>query len=91
MFAALIGFMAAAVVGATDVPPPSSAPAAANPAASDNSMDKVECRRLEETGTRLGAKRVCMTRQEWLDAAREARTMTEDVQTRGSSAKTPGS
>ena len=54
-------------------------------------MDKVECRRLEETGTLLGAKRVCMTRQEWLDAARDARRMTEDVQTRGSAAKTPGS
>ena len=88
MFAALIGIMAAAVVGASDAPPPSSAPPAAKPA---NPMDKVECRRLEETGTLLGAKRVCMTRQEWLDAARDARRMTEDVQTRGSAAKTPGS
>ncbi len=54
-------------------------------------MDKVECRREEETGSRLGAKKICMTRQEWANAARDARTMTEDVQTRGSAAKTPGS
>ena len=90
MLAGLIGIMAAAAVTA-GAPPAATPPSSSAPAASDNPMDKVECRRLEETGTRLGAKRVCMTRQEWLDAAREARTMTEDVQTRGSSAKTPGS
>ena len=54
-------------------------------------MDKIECRREEETGSRLGAKRICMTRQEWANVARDARSMTEDVQARGSSAKTPGS
>ncbi len=88
MFAGLIGILAAAAVGATDAPPSSAPAAVAKPA--QNPLDKVECRRMEETGTLLGAKRVCMTRQEWLDAAREARRMTEDVQARGSAAKTPG-
>ena len=83
---------AAAVAGGSPAAPSASSepptPASAKPA---NPMDKVECRREEETGSRLGAKKICMTRQEWANAARDARTMTEDVQTRGSAAKTPGS
>ncbi len=90
MFVGLIGMMAAAAVGAGDAPPPSSAPAA-KPPASENPMDKVECRRMQETGSLLGGKRVCMTRQEWLNAARDAREMTEGVQNRGGFTKTPGS
>ena len=95
MFAALIGMMAAAVAAAGDAPPaaasppPAGATTPAQPVDTDP-MHKVECRRMEETGTRLGAKRVCMTREEWAAVARQARSMTEDVQTRGSSARTPG-
>ena len=86
--------MAAAVAAAGDAP---SAPTPVSPATvtapkpvDDNPMTKVECRRMDETGTRLGSKRICMTRQEWLDMTREARTMTESAQARGGMVKTPG-
>lgn len=62
-------------------PVPSVAPGRTSGGASPT--DKVECRRLEETGTRLGAKRICMSHREWADAAHEGRKMTEDVQNRG--------
>ena len=96
MIAGLIGMMAAAVAAAGDAPPPPAspppAPAATAPAKPvvNNSMDQIECRRLVETGSLLGGKRVCATRQEWLDASRDARTMTEQSQNRGGMVKTPG-
>ena len=93
MVIGLIGMMAAATAAAgapPAAPAPPAPPASSAPAKPTDPMDKVECRRMEETGTLLGAKRVCMTKREWADAAREGRRMTEDVQTRGSAAKTPG-
>lgn len=39
------------------------------PASAKADPNKKICERIEETGTRLGARRVCMTRQEW-DAQR---------------------
>jgi hypothetical protein len=40
-----------------------------------NSYDPNEmvCKRIEETGTRLGGEKVCMTRFEWDEKSREAR------------------
>ncbi len=100
MIAGLIGMMAAAaaVAGAEPPapaasppsPPAASAPAPATPAVVD-SMDKIQCRRLEETGTRLGSRRICMTLHDWASLSREARIMTEDVQNRAGTTKTPGS
>ena len=87
--------LAAAVAVAGDAPPAPASPPPAGAGApavpvDNDPMHKVECRRLEETGSRLGAKRVCMTREEWLAVAREGRRMVEDVQNRGNAAKVPG-
>ena len=98
MFAGLIGIMAAAMA-ASSAPSAPSAPTQVSPATVtapatpvvDDPMKKIECRRMEETGTRLGSKRVCMAHQDWLEATREARTMTEQSQSRGGMVKTPGS
>ncbi len=97
MFSSIIVLLAAGVTGSAGPSPPSTPPAAPPAAAAsvkptaDDPGAKIECRRMDETGSRLGGKRVCMTRQEWADAAREARTMTEDVQNRGMGARVPGS
>ncbi len=96
MIAGLIGMMAAAAAAAGDAPAPAAPPsppaatAPLKPAVNDNPMEQIECRRLEETGSRLGGKSVCLTRQQWLDQAREAREMTEQSQNRGLMTKTPG-
>ena len=67
-------FGAAPVVAQT-VPSAASAPVA--PAAT-KTADRVICRTIEETGTRLGGKRVCMTQLQWEEQRREAREDTEE-------------
>lgn len=42
--------------------------------------DKVVCESEETTGTRLGARRVCMTVAQWADKRREHREALERVQ-----------
>jgi hypothetical protein len=41
---------------------------AAAPASYDG--DKVVCKRIDQTGSRLGSKRICMTRNEWAEKER---------------------
>lgn len=69
-------FMSASATagGTTD---PAVAPAT-NPAESD--LDKVICKRQEETGSRLGARKVCRTRAEWKIEAETARTTMRRIQ-----------
>ena len=40
------------------------------------------CRESLETGSRLNTTRVCMTKEQWEAARRDAREMTEQAQTR---------
>jgi hypothetical protein len=92
--------MAAALAGTAEAPPATtpSAPAAAPPAsapgaapAKKDPLDEVVCQRQEETGSRLGGKRVCMTRRDWQELTRASRDATESVQQHGLMVKTPGS
>ncbi len=63
--------------------PPAAAPpsdaAAATPKPSKFDPNQVICHREEETGTRLGVKKICHTRQEWADMAATARTQTDQI------------
>ena len=52
----------------TATPQTQAAVPAAQPAAPDPDLDKVECRTMEaKTGSRLGARRECRTKREWDD------------------------
>jgi invasion protein IalB len=42
--------------------------------------DRVICERVEETGSRLASKRVCMTSQQWAEKRQRDREATERVQ-----------
>jgi hypothetical protein len=55
------------------------APAAA-PAAPVDPLDKVICRRLNEVGSLIQGKRICMTRREWIKFTEASRTAAEDMQ-----------
>jgi hypothetical protein len=60
----------------TTGPAPAVAPAAGQTTkTAQNGYDPNEmvCKRIEETGTRLGGEKVCMTRFEWDEKSREAR------------------
>lgn len=61
---------------------PSIALAGNTPEKHDKKSDGIVCRDLEETGSRLSSKRVCMTREEWEVARRDARVAIEQAQTR---------
>jgi invasion protein IalB len=43
--------------------------------------NEVVCERQQETGSRLAAKRVCMTRSEWAEQRRQDRMVIEKIQT----------
>jgi len=53
-------------------------PAAA--AAEKAERAKMVCKKEEQIGSRLGAKRICMTAEQWAEKAREQREFAEDVQ-----------
>jgi hypothetical protein len=46
-------------------------------------LDKVTCRRIEQTGSRLGSKKVCMTKAQWQERTRndqrEVEALTKNV------------
>jgi hypothetical protein len=59
------------------------APAAGSAAASGNpDPNAMICRRVNESGSRLNAARICMTRQQWVDYQRQMRADTEQSQNR---------
>jgi hypothetical protein len=60
------------------------APAAGSTAATSGNPDPNEmvCRRVNESGSRLNAARICMTRQQWVDYQRQMRADTEQSQNR---------
>lgn len=59
---------------------PTALPQDATPPAQD--PNKVICRNIRLTGSRVGGQRVCNTRAEWDRIAREARTLGQEVQDR---------
>lgn len=50
------------------------------PAPLPTDADKMVCKKEEKIGTRLGAKKVCLTVREWAARASDDREQTEDVQ-----------
>ena len=42
--------------------------------------DKVECRKIEVTGSRLAVRRVCLTASEWAQRTQDAIDATRDIQ-----------
>jgi len=60
---------------------PPAAPAKKPVAKSD--LDKLECRNEDTIGSRLEARRVCMTKQQWLSAEQEAKEKIRQLQITG--------
>jgi invasion protein IalB len=52
------------------------------PAAKDKDPNRIICQRVEETGSRVAAKKVCMTAQQWEEKRRADREYLEDAQQR---------
>ncbi len=55
-------------------------PAAGSPSPAKADPAKKICERVEETGTRLGSRRVCMTAEEWQARRASDRTEVERAQ-----------
>ena len=74
----------AAAAALTAGPAFAQTPAAGGATQADNGLDPNEmvCRRIQESGSRLNAARVCMTRQQWVDYQRQQRADTEQSQNR---------
>ena len=77
IFIAVAGISVQAV--AQQPAPQRSAPAAAQPA-KPGGDDKIVCEREEQIGSRLGARKVCMTVRQWAEKARLERQDLEKVQ-----------
>lgn len=65
---------------ADPVPQTAGAGTPAQSAAKTPDPNEVICERQEETGSRLGAKRICMTRSQWAEQKSEDRQQLEHVQ-----------
>jgi len=50
-----------------------------NPAATDDPA-RIICEKVEQIGTRIGSKRVCMTAAEWAEQRRQNREVVEHAQ-----------
>ena len=76
----LVALVAALAIGTTSAvaQAPTAQPAA--PTAKQDDPNKKICERVEETGTRLGARRVCKTKAEWAAERAESRRELERVQ-----------
>ena len=77
--AAAAGLLASAPAAAQTAA--AAAPAATDQKAADN-PNEVVCERQTITGSRLGSRRVCMTRAQWADLRLQDRQETEKVQVR---------
>lgn len=51
-----------------------------NPAPVKGNPNTMVCKKDETLGTRLGARKVCLTVQQWTDKAKEHREFTEKIQ-----------
>jgi len=52
------------------------------PVSKDKDPNRMICQRIEETGSRVAAKKVCMTAQQWEEKRRADREYLEDAQQR---------
>lgn len=82
MFRLYCASLAAAMLAATAAPTlaqstANSAPANAKPVENPN---EIVCEKQETTGSRIGARRVCMSRAEWADRKLQDRQELERVQ-----------
>ena len=55
---------------------------AAAQASGNENPNEMICRRVQESGSRLNASRICMTRAQWVDYQRQTRADTEQSQNR---------
>ncbi len=53
--------------------------------------DRIVCRAVEQTGSRLGTTRVCRTVAEWDQISKDSRTASDDVQRHSKQQPVPGS
>jgi hypothetical protein len=86
MFKLVVASVTAALITA---PATAQAPAAAPPQTQSNAKPKEDpnekiCMKEEVTGSRLGAKRICMTRAEWADRKLQDQQELTRVQTQRS-------
>jgi hypothetical protein len=78
--------IAAALLAGTAIPAvaqPAAAPTqtqAATESKSAENSNEIVCQKQEVTGSRLGVKRICMTRSEWADRRMQDRQELERVQ-----------
>lgn len=77
MAAALFAGTAGSAVAQAPATAPAQTQATVKPASDPN---EIVCEKQETTGTRLGAKRVCMKRSEWADRRLQDRQELERVQ-----------
>jgi hypothetical protein len=56
------------------------APAAAPPTPPAQDADPVICQRIEETGSRLGSRKVCMRKSQWAEQRNEDRMLIDRSQ-----------
>jgi invasion protein IalB len=75
--ALLTGTAVTAVAQPTAAPTPTQAPTDAKAAQDAN---EIVCQKQEVTGSRLGVKRICMTRSQWADRRMQDRQELERVQ-----------
>ena len=52
------------------------------PASKDKDPNRLICQRVEETGSRVASRKVCMTAQQWEEKRRADREFLEDAQQR---------
>jgi hypothetical protein len=76
----LITLAVVAALGATPLIAQVSSIETARPAGKPVDPNKLVCERVEKTGTRLGARRVCMTADQWAAQRSEQRADLERVQ-----------
>jgi hypothetical protein len=76
----LVTLAAVAVFGTAPLLAQVSSIETARPASKPADPNKLICERVEKTGTRLGARRVCMTAAQWDAQRREQREDLERVQ-----------
>ncbi|MGH8527071.1 MAG: hypothetical protein ACREXY_23550 [Gammaproteobacteria bacterium] len=79
VFAVLIAFAAQPAVAAKDNSE-GQAPAAATGKGKSYDPNRMVCQREETTGTRLGARKVCLTAAQWEEKRREHREQIERAQ-----------
>lgn len=80
-FAYVAGALMFAASPAVAQTTPAQAPEAQDIPSSDTSdVNRIVCKKTEKIGSRLAAKKVCLTVKEWADRAAEDRSETDRVQ-----------